>query len=437
MSRSKFIKGTLILTITGFIIRLLGFIYKIFLSRTIGATALGTFQLVLPVMAVCHAISVSGIEVTLSKTTSFYKADNKINKLIPNAVHCLSLSLLLGIGCGLVLNIFAVPLSVYFLNNSDCISLIRIFSLSIPLSCVHSMFYSYYIGTENAVFPSVSQLLEQLVRFASVFIFSLFTKGAILAVLSTLAGEGFSVILCLLLYFKKKRKYTGVLRKNICKGYAGIIKQAFPITINRLVLSAVQSLETAFIPMMLTLYGMSRDSGLAALGIITGMALPLVLFPSTMVNSIALMLLPAVSKAHNSVSSLKKYGKRAFVFSLVLGITCIIFFQTAGGYIATLLFRVENIGKITRILSLLCPFVFINTTFKSILNAMDKSYNILINNMFCEVICLFFIVFFIPIYGSMAYITGIIISQAVNSALCLLAFGKCIRQYQEVRPHVQ
>lgn len=437
MSRSKFIKGTLILTITGFIIRLLGFIYKIFLSRTIGATALGTFQLVLPVMAVCHAISVSGIEVTLSKTTSFYKADKKINKVIPNAVRCLSLSLLLGIGCGLILNVFAVPLSVYFLNNSDCISLIRIFSLSIPLSCVHSMFYSYYIGTENAVFPSVSQLLEQLVRFASVYIFSLFTKGAMLAVLSTLAGEGFSVILCLLLYFKKKHKFTGVLRTNICKGYAGIIKQAFPITINRLVLSAVQSLETAFIPMMLTLYGMSRDSGLATLGIITGMALPLVLFPSTMVNSIALMLLPAVSKAHNSVSSLKKYGKRALVFSLVLGITCIIFFQTAGGYIATLLFRVENIGKITRILSLLCPFVFINTTFKSILNAMDKSYNILINNMFCEVICLFFIVFFIPLYGSMAYITGIIISQAVNSALCLLAFGKCIRQYQEARPHVQ
>lgn len=437
MSHSKFIKGTLILTITGVIIRLLGFIYKIFLSRTIGATALGTFQLVLPVMAVCHAISVSGIEVTLSKTTSFYKTDNKINKVIPNAVHCLSLSLLLGIGCGLVLNIFAVPLSVYFLNNSDCISLIRIFSLSIPLSCVHSMFYSYYIGTENAVFPSVSQLLEQLVRFASVFIFSLFTKGAILAVLSTLAGEVFSVILCLLLYFKKKHKFTGILRKNICKGYAGIIKQAFPITINRLVLSAVQSLETAFIPMMLTLYGMSRDSGLAALGIITGMALPLVLFPSTMVNSIALMLLPAVSKAHNSVSSLKKYGKRAFVFSLVLGITCIIFFQTAGGYIATLLFRVEHIGKTTRILSLVCPFVFINTTFKSILNAMDKSYNILINNMFCEVICLFFIVFFIPIYGSVAYITGIIISQAVNSALCLLAFGKYIKQYQEARPHVQ
>ena len=421
MSGSKFLKGTFILTITGLIIRLLGFIFKIYLSRTIGATAIGTFQLVLPVMALCHAISVSGIEVTLSKNTSYF-----------NAVSCLSLSFFLAVGCMLVLNIFATPISLYFLNNRDCILLLRIFSLSIPLSCVHSMFYSYYIGTQNAVFPSLSQLLEQIIRFASVFIFSRFTTGAALAVLSTLAGEGFSVLLCIRLYLMKKNKFSGISLKDTRKNYGNILKQAFPITINRLVLSGVQSLETAFIPMMLTLYGMTAADSLGSLGIITGMALPLVLFPSTLVNAVSLMLLPAVSKAQRSILALKKYGKRALVFSLVLGIVCIIFFRTIGGHLANLMFKAKSIRKITELLSLVCPFVFINTTYKSILNALGRSYNILVNNMFCEIICLFFIVFFIPKHGQNAYIIGVIISQAVNSTLCLISFNTYIRQNQEV-----
>ena len=132
-------------------------------------------------------------------------------------------------------------------------------------------------------------------------------------------------------------------------------------------------------------------------------------------------------------NTLKKYGKRALLFSLTLGLICIIFFYTVGGKIAYVLFKTENIDSITRTLSLICPFVFINTTYKSILNAMGRSYHILINNMFTETLCLFFIVFLIPKYGYNAYITGIIISQGINSVLCIFIFNKYIRQGSKYR----
>ena len=43
--------GTLLLTTAGILSRFIGFFYKIFLSRTIGAEGLGIYQLIFPVMA--------------------------------------------------------------------------------------------------------------------------------------------------------------------------------------------------------------------------------------------------------------------------------------------------------------------------------------------------------------------------------------------------
>ena len=42
------IKGTLILTLTGFITKIIGFLYRIFLSQVIGAQGMGIYQLIFP-----------------------------------------------------------------------------------------------------------------------------------------------------------------------------------------------------------------------------------------------------------------------------------------------------------------------------------------------------------------------------------------------------
>ena len=53
--------GTLLLTSAGILSRFIGFFYKIFLSRVIGAEGLGIYQLVFPVMALCFSLTAAGI----------------------------------------------------------------------------------------------------------------------------------------------------------------------------------------------------------------------------------------------------------------------------------------------------------------------------------------------------------------------------------------
>ena len=59
--------GALLLTITGLFCRLLGFYYKIFLSRTIGAKELGLYQLAMPLLAIGIAFASSGFHTAISR----------------------------------------------------------------------------------------------------------------------------------------------------------------------------------------------------------------------------------------------------------------------------------------------------------------------------------------------------------------------------------
>lgn len=85
--------------------------------------------------------------------------------------------------------------------------------------------------------------------------------------------------------------------------YRYIVKYAFPINANQTVLHLLEGAEAILIPAILCMHGLSKDDAISQFGILTGMALPLVLFPCTAANSFALMLLPKVSDESSNVLS--------------------------------------------------------------------------------------------------------------------------------------
>ena len=57
LNKNPIIKGTIILTIASLLSRIIGFLYRIFLSNLIGAKGMGVFQLIFPVLVFCIALS--------------------------------------------------------------------------------------------------------------------------------------------------------------------------------------------------------------------------------------------------------------------------------------------------------------------------------------------------------------------------------------------
>ena len=103
MKKSTLIKGTLILTAAGLITRIIGFIYRIYLSNALGPEQLGIYQLIFPVYGICHTLYASGIQTAISKLVAETGGNSKKTASSRRILLCgAGLSLCLAISCSLL-----------------------------------------------------------------------------------------------------------------------------------------------------------------------------------------------------------------------------------------------------------------------------------------------------------------------------------------------
>ena len=206
--RSSLIKGTLILTLAGTLSRFIGFFYKIFLSRTIGAEALGIYQLIFPLFAFCLALSCGGLQTAISRYTASSKTDRIARSYLTIGT---TLSLVLSFCCAVFLFRYADFLSLHLLGEARCEPLLRIMAVAIPFACIHACISGYYYGRKKAGIPSASQLVEQLIRVLGVWLVcSILTEQqqeftAAIAVWGLVFGEIASALFSLTALSAKKK----------------------------------------------------------------------------------------------------------------------------------------------------------------------------------------------------------------------------------------
>ena len=133
LKKNTLVASTLLLTITGFATRVLGFFYRIFLSRTIGSQGLGIFNMVHPVYGICFALCAGSIQTAISR---FVAANVQKGKQIFRTGLLISLSL--GLGLAALIIRFSAPLAHYVLMEDRCASLLPFMAVSVPFSAVHA-----------------------------------------------------------------------------------------------------------------------------------------------------------------------------------------------------------------------------------------------------------------------------------------------------------
>ena len=155
------------------------------------------------------------------------------------------------------------------------------------------------------------------------------------------------------------------------------------------------------------------------------MALPLILFPSALTNSVAVLLLPIISEADakKQQDKIKKAVSKTIRYCILLGLFCNVFFLLIGDYAGVILFKNEMAGTFIKTLSFVCPLLFLNTPLTSILHGLGKTFTSFCFNIVGLGIRLLFVFFAIPLYGIKGYLLGLIISQSICLVLTLLAIN--------------
>jgi len=155
---------------------------------------------------------------------------------------------------------------------------------------------------------------------------------------------------------------------------------------------------------------------------------PFILFPSTITNSISVMLLPAVaeSDANGDKKKISQTASLTVGTSLAMGILCVGLFLVYGNDLGNIVFKSQMAGTYITILAWICPFMYISTTVGSILNGMGKTTTTFIQHLIGLSIRLIFVVFLVPRLGILAYLWGTLASELMVTLLHLLSLKKII-----------
>lgn len=431
-----FIKGTLILTLTGLLSRVIGFFYRIYLSRLFGEEGMGIYQLLSPVLALSFSLCAAGIQTAISKYVAASVAKGNCKDSYRYLFTGLFLSLLLSVPCMLLLLMFSDFVAVHFLLEARTASMLRIIALSIPAGAVHSCINGYYYGIKKTMLPSSTQIIEQFMRFFCVLAADFLARRSHTvphinaAVVGLVVGECAAMLISLLaIYFRFYREEAGAGKSSLPCSNAGafgisrfhavknLLVLAFPLTVSRIVVNLLQSVEAVSIPSRLCRYGYDSVTALSVYGVLTGMALPLLFFPNALTGSMSLLLLPMVSEADakGNTDAVKNTTLKTIQSCLLLGAACTLFFFLSGPFLGRFLFHSELAGRYIRSLSLLCPFLYLCTTLSGILHGLGKAVSVFFVNVFSLSLRLLFVFFLIPAFGIDCYILSMVLSQLLSA----------------------
>ena len=429
MSKNAIIKGTFILTATGFVTRLIGFFFRMFLSHTFGEEQVGLYQLIFPIYALCFSFCTAGIETALSRCVAQKLARGKTREADSLLYQALLLSVSLALILSFLLRKYTTFISIYILGDLRCEPLITALSYALPFASVHCCICGYCFGQKQTKIPAISQFVEQISRVGAVyliyilFLHSQMEVSILIAVLGLVAGECISAVFCVRCFCSDHRT-----RFSLPALYASrklgkeLLSLAIPLTSSRVLMNLLQSAETISIPLCLQKYGYTNSEALSTYGVLTGMALPCILFPTALTNSVSTMLLPTVTEfqAQGNLTRLKQLIQKVLFFGIGMGAVFATIFLLFGSLIGSMLFDSRLAGDFMRTLAWICPFLYINSTLISILNGLGRANRSFLINAGGLSIRILGVWVGIRLWGMQGYLWGLLTSQLVVSACCIL-----------------
>lgn len=437
-AKSVFITGTLLLTIAGVLTRIIGFFYRIFLSRTIGAEGLGIYQLISPVTALGFAVTAAGIQTSISKYVS-----TEMGRKNPAGAKLylfigLIISLLLSTLTGVFIYCHAPFLSYAWLGDERCIPLLKVLAFSFAPSCIHACINGYYYGIKKTAVPSLCQFVEQIARVGSVYLMYQInlSQGKTMTLTMTIwglvLGEAASTLVSISIFgsfhgIRKQMKHFRTYTKNL-------MSMAVPLTANRVVLNLFSTFENVMLPNRLKLFGYTNSEALSVYGILTGMSMAIIMFPSVVTNSISVLLLPTISEAQSIGDDrlIHRTIRKTIQSCLLLGFICTAGFIITGKFIGNFLFGNALAGTFIVTLGWICPFLYLSSTLSSILHGLGYPGITFALNLIACAIRIFFVLFTVPVYGIKSYLSGILISQIVVALLAIFILNRKVSHTVEI-----
>lgn len=429
LDRTSMLYGTLILTGTSIVSQFLGFVYRILLSRLIGAEVMGLYQLIMPVFSVIMALTAVGLTVAVSNLSSQYHARGNRAAIAQVLRRCLAVFLLLFAAVAAVVVLLYDPISVYLLGDARTQLGLLLLLPCILLTGVENLHKHFFYGTGNIRPPAAVELCEQFIRTGAVlgllvvFLPQNPERTVGLIVTGMILCELFSAVTLLLLARRHLNRAGGLTgapleHRQLNRRIASI---AVPIGLTSLLGNLMGSATSVLIPQRLVHAGAEVSEAMSAFGVLCGMTLPMLCLPTAFIGALGLVLVPKLAEgaALGQRGLVQHRVDRSMLATSVLILPAMAFLVVLGPTLGAALFREPTVGRSILPLSVGVLLSCYQSVLASALNGVGRPGAAARNSILCGVVqlgCTFFLMG-LPGVGLKGYVAGFLASAALGVLL--------------------
>ena len=373
------------------------------------------------------SISSSGFSTTISKLVAEENSKREYGNIKRVLSICVFISGLIACFLSFIVFAFSEYIAINIFKNEYTLLSLHIMCISFPFMAIGSCIRGYFLGMQDTIVPAISQVLEQVARMitiyllASIFIPMGLSYACAVGVIGMCIGEIFSFLYVAMIYNTKINK-TKKPNISLIKYTSIILAMAIPLTANRVLGSFLSTIENILIPQKLMEYGYNGTQAMSLYGQLSGMAMPLVMFPSSLLTALAIAIVPAISEAlaKNNITTIRQTVSKAFMITSLIGIGTAGVFIFFSNQLGITIYSQKDIGWQLLYIGFLCPFLYFHVIFSGVLNGLGEQLLIFKNSIISSIINISFIYFLIPIYGLYAFIVGWFLSLLVINIICVL-----------------
>ena len=430
MKLKRFLINGALLTIASIITQLLGMLFRIYMSNKIGAEAIGLYQLITTVYIFAVTAVTSGITLLVTRLVTEAVALGNLDRVNSIVKKCMAVAVVASVFVGGVMYFGSSFIANNVIKQSGAEISLKVLAPSLVFIAISACARGYFYAMRQAIKTAGEQLIEQIIEigvFALLvgFMAPMGIEYACCAVaIGATASEIITAVYSMLMYRLSARKLKDKSKSFPIKKH--ILFIALPVTASACLRSGLSVVEHSTIPSGLQKYGYNRHTALEDYGMVTGMVMPLLAFPSVVIFSFASMLIPELSEvyAKSDHKQIQRISSNVIRVVLLFSIPVAVVFSCFGKELGVLIYNNETAGVYLCIFSALVPVIYLDSIVDSMLKGLNEQLHNLTYNIADSVIRVVLVILLIPKYGMIGFVIVMYIGAIFNTGLSLLRLIK-------------
>ncbi len=438
-STKDFIKDGLMLTVTSLILRSAGVFFSARLSAIAGNAVMGLYTQIMNVYSFAVTAAAAGVNLGAVRIISECCGSKEFSKIRCALRACISYCLKVGISVAVIMFLFAPILGKTLIGDARTVISLRALAFALPFISVSNAFHGYFNGVKKISRSAFTSLFEQFIRiFATITALTVFSGAdaeilCLILVICNASSEALSCLILSVFYFFDKKNYP------VCSSSSAYLGKRFlgitlPIAASSLVRSALTTTEHLLIPIGLRKNGLNSESAFSQYGIVSGMVLPILLYPMALLSSFASVTIAELSartSAGESQKEIRQTVTKGLTFAIIFGIGCACLIGTFSNALGMAIYKSKEAGAFLKILAPLVFFMYLDHISDGMLKGLDKQNYVMKVNILDASLSVVFAIILIPHFGIYGFVASLYLCECLN---CFFSFG---RLFIMIRPNIK